>query len=513
MTPPWAAGLDAQVSQWREQLADLGFADDGTRLRGRVTWTDQAGAQDTARIEVQPGDDFPFAPPAVRVLNTGNGMELTFHVDRPVQGQPAGNLCLYDTDHPVEEAPWLDANCLVDRIRDFLAKTSAGWPADDVCDLERYLERELTLVLYDSDKIGNMVGPLRSKAESGVVVVLPERRRIDDALSGQRHRKDRGLVWKADIGAVASPLRTWDDVTRALGPGAGNVTRAIQMGAIEYLLLDYTRGSRSSTLALHVRGRATGQPALRSCDSADTSVAARTLRAGDGAPDLADTKIAIVGLGAVGSFLADLLYRSGVGSLTLRDPETLRPGNVVRHLAGDADVGLPKVRGVEKALRRLALGDRRIDIEESRLTTLAEAVRLLHDHGVVVDATGNARATSLLATAARATKRPVVSVCVQRNGEVLRVDRFPLRGDEVHLPALPAVDTTGLPQERGCGSPVSLTPPGAVVAASELASRVAIDEARMTCSYPCTVADVRVAQECSPFDRVGRVDAAARSIP
>lgn len=511
MTPSWAPTLDAQVIQWREQLAELGFADDGTRLRGSLVWQDLSGGPATVRVEVEPGEDFPFAAPTVRVLDTGNGMALTFHVDRPADGRNVGNLCLYDTDHPVEDAPWLDAARLLDRVRDFLVKTSVGWPDDDICDLERYVQAEATLVLYNRDEVATLSGALRTTVENAIVLVHPQGRHIGDALPGRRSRKDKGLAWKADIGAVTRPLRNWDDVTHALGPGAGRVTRAVQMGFVEYLLLDYTRGSRSSTVALHVRGQATGQPTLRSCGSANTSVKARTLRAGHGAPDLADAKIAIVGLGAVGSFLADLLYRSGVGRLTLRDPETLRPGNVVRHLAGDADVSLLKVRAVEKALRGLALGDRRIDIDASRLTTLADAVRLLNDHDVVVDATGNARATSLLASAARATRRPAISVCVQRNGDVLRVDRFPLRGDEEHLAALPAVDMAELPQERGCGSPVSLTPPGAVVAAAELASRVVIDEATLSCSFSCTVSDVRVAQDCEPFDRVGRVDAAPRS--
>jgi hypothetical protein len=134
---------------------------------------------------------------------------------------------------------------------------------------------------------------------------------------------------------------------------------------------------------------------------------------------------------------------------------------------------------------------------------------LVRDHDVVLDATGNALASSLLATAAQAVGpglgHVVVAACVQRDGDVLRVDRLPLRGKERHLPALPLLDDDAHPREQGCGSPVSPAPPGAVIAAAELAHRVVIDEATRACTLPATVAEVRYAQPEPPYDRVGRI--------
>ncbi|WP_146231204.1 hypothetical protein [Micromonospora sicca] len=44
--------------------------------------------------------------------------------------------------------------------------------------------------------------------------------------------------------------------------------------------------------------------------------------------------------------------------------------------------------------------------------------------------------------------------------------------------------------EHGCDEPVSPTPPGAVVAAAELACRVAIDELTYDCQMPATLIEV-----------------------
>lgn len=55
---------------------------------------------------------------------------------------------------------------------------------------------------------------------------------------------------------------------------------------------------------------------------------------------------------------------------------------------------------------------------------------------------------------------------------------MPLRQGVSYLPALPLRDENTLVREQGCGSPVSPTPPGSVIAAAELAHRVVIDAAR-----------------------------------
>ncbi|WP_448629551.1 hypothetical protein [Cellulomonas soli] len=214
----------------------------------------------------------------------------------------------------MDEAPWRDPRQLVARIAGWMQQTAAGWPGDDSCDLERYVAQDhTTFVLYDATKVV-FDAPVRTTIgpSPGSIVITAERRRLGDLALGRRHRKDHRLAWAADIGVVTRPVRTWSDVVALLGPYAAEVARLIAFGVVTLLLLRYTHGGVPGALALRVRQTSTGI-ALVACESADTSAATRGLRAGPAAPRLAEVSIAVVGCGAIGSFAADLLFRSGCG--------------------------------------------------------------------------------------------------------------------------------------------------------------------------------------------------------
>lgn len=469
MSGPWREDTD----RWREKLVLAGFGDDGEQLRGPVPWRHPDRGAVTAQAQITPGETFPFAPPRVVILEPGTPLEVTFHIELD------GSLCLWENDWAVDHAPWRDTHELLGRIAGWLEKTAAGWPDDDVCDLERYLGQDPdTLILYDAAGLSpgravrTMPGPT-----AAATFVTTEQRRVSDHLPahggrrrGKPGRKDKQLAWIADIGAVGHPLRTWNDVAAVLGGSAAEVSRAISFGIVNLLLLRYSRGANSSVLALKAR-RTTGGIEVTACESADMSLVTRTIRAGLDAQYLAEAKLAVVGCGAIGSFAADLLFRSGVRQLTLRDGEKLRPGNVVRHLAGTGQVGLAKADAVRECLARVDSDVGAVKAQARHLTRFDDALALVRDHDVVLDATGNARTSSLLATAARMAGpglgHSVVSVCVQRDGDVLRADRIPLRGADKYLPALPLLNDSAHARERGCGSPVSPAPPGAVIAAAE----------------------------------------------
>lgn len=495
----------ATADRWREALVKLGFSDDGDRLRGPVRWNHRPPEGPTrgliARVEIILGEAFPFAPPHVVILDPGANVELTFHRER------SGQLCLWDNDWAVDTAPWLDPVSVVSRIAGWLQKSAASWPSDDDCDLERYLERDNTLILYDVDKLAP--GTLfRTSADSSgeIVTVTDERRRKPTFQRNRRHRKDARLVWVADIGAVERPLWNWSDVRTALGDDADEIGRLIGVGAVRYLLLRYTRGPRNGVLALRCCSERDGVQ-VEACESADSSMATRALRAGPDAARLRTTAVAVVGCGAIGSFAADLLFRAGVRQFTLIDHERLRPGNVVRHLAGRDRVGQYKSRAVRDSLAEIDSDVSTVTAKVEAVVDLEDACRVVASHDIVVDATADARASSLLATAAGLTgnEHVVVSACAQRRGEVVRVDRMPLRPDEAHLPPLTLSERPELIREQGCGSPVSMTPPAAVIAAAALTCRVVIDAATRRNRYPATVAEVHQPQPEPPFDRIGFV--------
>jgi molybdopterin/thiamine biosynthesis adenylyltransferase len=60
--------------------------------------------------------------------------------------------------------------------------------------------------------------------------------------------------------------------------------------------------------------------------------------------------LAIIGCGSGGSALADMAARSGVGRLTLVDPEPLVTANVGRHMLDRRDLGKPKAEALREKL-------------------------------------------------------------------------------------------------------------------------------------------------------------------
>ena len=68
--------------------------------------------------------------------------------------------------------------------------------------------------------------------------------------------------------------------------------------------------------------------------------------------DLSARKVAIVGCGAVGSEIAELLAKAGVGELVLVDGDDLKTANASRHLLGIGYLGWNKAKGVATELQR-----------------------------------------------------------------------------------------------------------------------------------------------------------------
>ena len=65
---------------------------------------------------------------------------------------------------------------------------------------------------------------------------------------------------------------------------------------------------------------------------------------------LTSKHIAVIGCGSVGSEIADALAASGVGRLTLVDPERFEVENVFRHVLGRKSIGVPKVEALKEEL-------------------------------------------------------------------------------------------------------------------------------------------------------------------
>jgi hypothetical protein len=175
---------------------------------------------------------------------------------------------------------------------------------------------------------------------------------------------------------------------------------------------------------------------------------------------------------------------------------------VIRHLAPPRLAGLPKADAVKQVLLSYELGGDHIQAKQSKIETPGQALEILDSSDLVIDATADQRATAMLCWAATTTGRPMVTVCIQREGGIARADRFPLRCEEGHLPPVPETLHLALVRERGCGDAVSLTPPSAVMAAAELGVELARDELTVSRSLPATVLRVLRPQPDAPYDKL-----------
>ncbi len=67
---------------------------------------------------------------------------------------------------------------------------------------------------------------------------------------------------------------------------------------------------------------------------------------------LSNARVAVIGCGALGSGVAHLLAKSGIGHIVLVDPETLGWENIRRHRLGACDVASPKATALARTLAR-----------------------------------------------------------------------------------------------------------------------------------------------------------------
>lgn len=217
---------------------------------------------------------------------------------------------------------------------------------------------------------------------------------------------------------------------------------------------------------------------------------------------LAGKSVAIVGLGALGSPLAALLGRAGVGRFVLCDPDVVTIGNRVRHDLDLAELGQAKVHAVAHRLRRLNPW-----LEEIRTVGLrfgsamngpsAAQLQRLDDEAaatfagcdVIVNATAHTSTGYHLARVGRDTGTPVLHIWVSAGawgGRVLLQDEGsgcllclayaqeePVDGAEA-VPEVPDDPDVIEVLERGCADPTFTGAGFELTDAAAAAARVAV---------------------------------------
>jgi molybdopterin/thiamine biosynthesis adenylyltransferase len=468
-------------------LTDRGFVQvdaNPETWKGSLAVPDPLGGTKSMSHLIELPEGFPFWPPKVRPEAPSD--ETHWHMESD------GTLCLFTSSARPYQS-WIEVDGVLEKVAGWYEQDLAGWPDDSgVLDLERYFEDTTGAALiayYDLDSLINNRLNVKDEGRAGAKVVSRKRNLL--TTSGGLQKKDRnqdnkGRPWAAgvDLGVLETPINDWKSLIARLEPDIVHELRHLARSHSRGILIaKYVRSGQADApvgaLALHVlRAEGSSDPRVIALQS-ENRVAAKNNRQGEDHRLLAGAEVAIIGCGAVGSFLAEQLARSGVGHLTLFDGDRLRHGNCIRHLADPRFVNMHKSEAVREVIVERGLMDPdHIRIRNEHLKP-NDGGLMLETHDLVIDATADARVFSLFEYLGEQLGKRWISVALHRAGNVVRVDRLgagTLQWEE-RPPAVEEPEEVGI-VEAGCGELVSPTPPSSVAAAASLACRVAIDTLR-----------------------------------
>ncbi|MDP9471863.1 MAG: ThiF family adenylyltransferase, partial [Chloroflexota bacterium] len=141
-------------------------------------------------------------------------------------------------------------------------------------------------------------------------------------------------------------------------------------------------------------------------------------------PGAADKSVGLIGLGALGSEVAELLAKAGVGRFRLCDLDRLSVGNVARHVGGVADFGAAKSRVVASRLLQINphLTFTSEDLEPWSATTSVETLTsFISDVDLVVATAADESVESLVNEVAVRAGKPVLYGRALRRADLGRV--------------------------------------------------------------------------------------------
>lgn len=510
--PPWDRGrrvasreigtLDrASLERFQTELIEAGFEpqpDDPRSWMGPIANAlKELTSASTMRIVFI--DGWPFRSPKLFV----DGLD-EWHLSAN------GEVCLWAVG--ATPAGWLTIERFYDRIDEWVARTRRGFGAEDFA-LDAHLSfgsiragaiamTNLGSLLMDNKigGIGHITGTWKN--DNAVLEIAAGR---NGAIEGRWYY----------VGDVRVPPRNLDSVRGLLSASQqNNFDRRFKAiathGRSQLFLVGWDRelGREALVLLAEKRGE---EVATEAIEVAPNDLDILKLRAGPDIAVLANKRIAIFGVGAVGSNLALRLAEVGVGTLLLVDAARLRPGDIVRHAASTWQVGDTKVGAV-----RLLGGLR---APWTQMNALAESpwdpVRindLTRDVDLVIDATGLASFTNLLSVLCAERSLSLISAALYRGGAVARVRRQALgtdtpissRSQDARYPVIPPGDEP-LVFEPGCSAPVNNASPIAVASLAALAADIAVDGLAGRNYYGDEAIDVYRPLPDSPFDRLGRL--------
>ena len=483
-----------------------------------------------------------YYPPSYSV--GGHPIVVAPELGLPRHQDPAGALCL---DHPVlgETAPMYGAEAVVraerlwwlwENDRDQLAREEADAP-DPRANYFAY-QPDSAVTLLDADVTGFDAGYIRLGASelrpfragvaqirtteptgsvldppsgidsflgayeiNGVWIRVPEPPPpTDDGLKHWALEHHQGLVGETvALTETARRFQKKPDLPAVIafvypdeGPARGQIHDAW------LFLVIYADGSGHMAHAFHLRSdeRWLRQPQLQ---------------------PLEHKRVGVVGLGALGSPLADLLAKAGIGDLFLVDHDISTIGNRVRHQLDLTDLGRFKVQAMANRILRVnpwaGVEIQRIRVGAAIHGPNEEKLQEVHDELVgefercdlIVNATAHTVSGYYLSRIAHVSDRPALHLWVSAGawGARILLQRPGQSGcteclarsqtnapDGVEVPPVPQDPDVQEVMEMGCGDPTFSGPGFELGAAAAAAARLAVQQLLGGTGYPAADFDL-----------------------
>lgn len=432
----YSDALNEYLGTFRDGLRDAGFertscCPECWRGEVWVDWSSRLGGNAGSavhRVNIELPEEFPYRAPEVRLP------EETLPRGWHLNPGPPQSLCLWIPGAGWK--PYFGAQILLNRIREwFVCYHTGSWPADsEYPDLQRYLEPTRGLAVIGEDwqpsptarkgRFGMWSFGEPDRADAILAAWSTDYPRRDDKpeerlashLSVASTGSFQHLVhWNQGIWfrvhQVPVPPECLSSLLEQLDTDAAESPGWAKRECVKVfgektdrsglpLALGYTDGSGIERW-LFIWAKFPNGALKRYQWSSDTKhirlAAFRTAPARK--PDLLrrsafvshqliDQRVAVFGLGSLGSAVALLLAKAGVGELQLFDSDVVTPGNVARHACGLGYTGEIKSSAVARLIRSYNPDCRANAFPTTWKTT--DILERTQGCGLIIDATASA---------------------------------------------------------------------------------------------------------------------------
>ncbi len=158
-----------------------------------------------------------------------------------------------------------------------------------------------------------------------------------------------------------------------------------------------------------------------------------------------NAKVAIIGVGALGTVCADLLARAGVGTLLLIDRDLVEESNLQRQTVfTEADINKSKAHVAKQTLQAI---NSTIKITSETLHLNNQNISVLDNYNLILDCTDNLQTKFLIDDYSRKKNKPwIYAAAIKTSGYVLPIipNTISIRDFITETPGLDTCDTVGV---------------------------------------------------------------------